>query len=172
MPDRPGFELQTVDGRSIVRLRVRPDEAQSASAALQLPDNEQPWREDDPSIGWLGPDQWLLVSDKQAPEEMIDEIGRSLSGQLHVATDMSSGYACFELKGTAVRTVLAMGCGLDLHPDVFTVGRCARTYFAQIALFMVAQSNEHFDLYVDRSQARYFNDWLAAAGESFARSHS
>lgn len=164
MPEQPGFELQAIERRSIVRLRVRLKGAEAASHALQLP-TALNWSGGDPAAHWLGPDQWLLTSDAQPAVDLIRHIDRNLPDQLHAATDMSSGNACFALSGPAARTVLAMGCGIDLHPAKFKAGQCLRTHFAQVALFIVAVDELRFDLYVDRSCSRYLLDWFANAGE-------
>ena len=164
MPEHPGFDLRQIKDRSMVRLRVRPQAAEAAVEALQLPPALQ-WRTGDPAAHWLGPDQWLLTSDTRAAEDITGHIGRTLSDQLHAATDMSSANVCFSLKGSRARMVLAMGCGCDMHPGAFTPGQCVRTRFANVLLLIVAVEDTRFDLYLDRSHARYLADWLAHAGE-------
>ncbi len=165
MPEHGGFDLKQNNGRSMVRLRVRPKAADTAGKALQLPQHALHWRAGNPAACWLGPDQWLLTSDSKPGTEIIGHIDRTLSGQLYAATDMSSHYECFELSGPAARMVLAMGCGIDMHAGTFSTGQCVRTHFANVLLLIVAGDNNHFDLYTDRSHARYLLDWLASAGE-------
>ena len=165
MHEHPCFELNQIDGRSMVRLRVRPSGADTAGTALELPQQALRWTFGDPAAHWLGPDHWLLTSDTKPAKEIIDHIDRTLSNQLYAATDMSSSNACFSLTGPASRTVLAMGCGIDLHECAFTTGHCTRTHFANVLLFIVCVEGDAFDLYVDRSHARYLNDWLVACGE-------
>ena len=109
MPEHPGFDLRQVNDRSMVRLRVRPKDADAAGKALQLPQQALQWRGGDPAACWLGPDQWLLTSDMKPVTDIISHIDRRLSGQLYAATDMSSHYACFVLSGPAARTVIFMG---------------------------------------------------------------
>jgi len=165
MPEHPGFDLNQTDGRSIVRLRVRPGAADAAAKALELPQQALQWWGEDPAAYWLGPDQWLLTSDTKPAKDIISHIDRTLSGQLYAATDMSSHYACFALRGPAARTVLSMGCGIDTHRSAFTIGQCTHTYFANVQLFIVVVDDNNFDLYVDRSHARYLYDWLIKSGE-------
>jgi sarcosine oxidase subunit gamma len=165
MPEHPGFELRQIHGRSIVHLRVRPDGANSAGAALQLPLHALRWLGDDPVACWLSPDQWLIASDTKSARDISADINRALGDQLHAATDMSSGYACFALKGPAARTLLAMGCGIDMHPGAFSTGQCVRTHFAQVLLLIVAVEDHQFELYLDSSLACYLRDWLAQAGK-------
>ena len=165
MPEHPGFDLRQLNDRSMVRLRVRPEDASAASGVLKLPDKAMQWRSEEPAVGWLGPDQWFFASDAKSASDIISHIDRALSAQLHAATDMSSGNVCFALKGPAARIVLAMGCGIDMHPNAFVTGQCVRTNFAMVPLLIVAVQDYHFDLYVDRSYARYLADWFAQAGE-------
>lgn len=165
MPEHPGFDLRPIDGRSMVRLRVRPNEADAAGETLQLPQLASQWRAGDPAACWLGPDQWLLTSDSRPAADIMRDIEGTLTGQLHAATDMSSCYQCFALKGPAARTILAMGCGIDLHASEFKTGQCVRTHFANVLLLIVAVEDNHFDLYFDRSHARYLSDWLENSGE-------
>jgi sarcosine oxidase subunit gamma len=164
MPEHPGFELSQVDGRSMVRLRVRPQDADAAGKVLQLPRALQ-LRGEDPAVCWLGPDQWLFTSDSKTGKDIIGQIDSKLAGQLHAAIDISSNKACFALRGPAARTMLAMGCGIDLHPSAFTTGQCVSTHFANVQLVIVAVLDNHFDLYLDRSYARYLSDWLVNSGE-------
>ena len=164
MPEHPGFDLQQINDRCIVRLRVRPGGVDIASEVLQLPQALR-WRQGNPAVCWLGPDQWLFTSNTRSADEIIRHIDSVLSAQLHAATDMSSGNVCFTLKGPAIRKVLTMGCGIDLHPNEFKMGQCVRTHFALVPLFIVAVKDCHFDLYLDRSYALYLGDWFANAGQ-------
>jgi len=165
MPEHPGFELNQIDGRSMVRLRVRPSGADAAGKALQLPREALQWQGEDPAACWLGPDQWLLTSDTKSAQEITDHIDRMLTSQLHAATDMSSGNVCFSLSGKAARIILGMGCGIDMHVSAFTKGQCIHTHFANVLLFIVVTDDNDFNLYVDRSHARYLRDWFGRSGE-------
>ncbi len=165
MPEHPGFELNRIDGRSMVRLRVRPRGADAACKALQLPHEPLRWWGEDPAAYWLGPDQWLLTSDTKPAKDIIGHIDRTLSGQLYAATDMSSHNVCFSLRSPSARTVLAMGCGIDMHRSAFMAGQCTHTHFANVLLFIVVVEDNNFNLYVDRSYASYLRHWLVNSGE-------
>jgi sarcosine oxidase subunit gamma len=165
MHEHLGFDLRQIDGRSIVKLRVRPSGANVAGKALHLPQEPFHSRPCDPVACWLGPDQWLLTSENRPVAEILDWIEGALSGQLYAATNMSSGYSCFAISGPAARVALATGCGIDMHETAFTVGRCVRTRFAQVPLIIVGNGSSALNLYVDRSYANYLQDWLTAAGK-------
>ena len=99
MPEPPGYDLKQIDGRSIVRLRVRPSGASIAGKALQLPQEALQSQHDDPAACWLGPDQWLFTCENKPVAEILEHIEGALAGQLYAATNMSSGYACFAISG-------------------------------------------------------------------------
>lgn len=164
MPDQPGFTLNRIEERSIVRLRVHPRNASRAAEALNLPQQPMRFVQDDPAIFWLSPDQWLLSSDTRSAGEILEDIDGKLSGSLYAATDMSSGSACFSLSGPTARAALAMGCGIDTHSSAFTPGMCVNTHFANVLVFIVAVAEDEFDLYIDRSHRIYIRDWFVYSG--------
>ena len=157
----PRFKEKT--GRSIVQVRVGMSDSDWAAKVLKLPAKPLHWRGRDPHSIWLGPDQWLVTSDSKSAEKLITFINRALSERLHAATDTSAALTCFELSGHASRTILTMGCGLDLDPRSFAQGHCARTKFACVPLLIVATKKDVYDLYVDRSLSLYLQKWVASA---------
>ena len=164
MPDISNFKLEQITGRSLVRLRVRPEIAPTVAVALKLP-HALCFRGDDPVAHWLGPDQWLLASDNKPAGEILESVDSALSGRTYAAVDTSSANVCLRLSGSAARNLLAMGCGIDMHHTAFVKGQCIRTNFAQVALFIAAVDDDCFELYVDRSLGQYLRDWLLAASE-------
>lgn len=124
------------------------------------------------SLLWLGPDEWLLV----APYGTEGTIQRALEGGLaglhHAVVDVTDSRVVIAVMGRAAWDLLAKGCGLDLHPDHFPVGRCAQTHFARAhALIhrLPDGSDGHacFELYVHRSFCEYAWLWLIDAGLEF-----
>jgi sarcosine oxidase subunit gamma len=114
------------------------------------------------------PGKWTLVSEEQSPANIIERYSGELESQGAVLIDSTDGVAVLSIKGPLARDVLMKGCGLDLHPTAFPVGRCARTRFAQMAVII-----DHFDaepsfrLYVARSYAKYLIDWITDAAVEF-----
>jgi sarcosine oxidase subunit gamma len=111
---------------------------------------------------WLGPDQWLLVGDTAtAWSEEVQIVGGTL-------TDVSHGRVAVRIAGHTARELLAQGCMLDLHPCVFTPLMCAQTIIAKIPTIIHRPGIEHlFDLYVPRSYARSFWEWLMIAVQEY-----
>ena len=165
LPQNSGIELSQITGRTMVLLRVRENAALAATASLSLPGQALHWSGEYPAIHWLGPDQWLFTSDIEGAANIIARIDKAISNQLYAAIDMSSSYACFSLSGPAARTVLAMGCGIDLDTSAFKPGHCTRTHFANVSLFIVAVQESRFNLYIDRSLASYLRNWLVDSAQ-------
>ena len=108
----------------------------------------------------LGPADWLLVSQMHFATEV--------SAQGLALVELTDGVAGLAVTGSAVRELLAKGCGLDLHPRSFPAGRCARTRFAQIPLVMDCLEASRFELYAARSYEHYLHAWLDDAAREFA----
>jgi sarcosine oxidase subunit gamma len=109
---------------------------------------------------WLGPDQWLVVSDRLDASSMLERCAAALGSRLHIAIDASAAWYCTSLEGARVRDLLAMGAGLDWTHGAMPAGRCVRTRFARIAAVLHAVGPQRFDVYVDRSHRAYLDRWL------------
>jgi heterotetrameric sarcosine oxidase gamma subunit len=81
--------------------------------------------------------------------------------------DQSGGFAILRLSGPKSPVVLAKGCRLDLHPDVFGPGHCARTLIAQVpAILHQTDAQPTYDLLVPRTLARSFAEFLVRAAQA------
>jgi heterotetrameric sarcosine oxidase gamma subunit len=160
--DKVGNEvgIQRIDKQSIVSLKVIRNSIDSAREKLQLAKPLE-FGGSDPRSLWLGPDRWLLISDTLSATAVIDSCKQALNDILHNAVDYSSGLAVTQITGPEARRLLATGTSLDLRPESFPVGSCCRTSLAQVAVVIVAQAPETYDVYVDRSYDTYLSEWLA-----------
>jgi len=158
---------ERIEGRSIVSLKVVKTKLDAAREKLQLAPVMHASGDSLRSL-WFGPDRWLLVSDTMTPDAMIDSCDQALDGILHNAVDYSAGMAVMRLAGFDARQVLATGTGVDLRPASFPVGSCCRIRLAQVAVVLVADAPESFELYVDRSYESYLSDWLAESSSAYS----
>jgi sarcosine oxidase subunit gamma len=109
----------------------------------------------------------VALGDTVASQTLYEHTARHVCEQGIAAVNLSQRLAVLRLKGPATQAVLAKGCGLDLHPRHFPVGRCARTRFAQLPIVVdCIDATPQFDLYVGRSYLPYLISWLndAAVG--------
>lgn len=110
---------------------------------------------------WLGPAEWLLAG--IIDTATIDNL--EMAGAL--LTDVSHGRAIVRVSGGAARDLLAKGCALDLHPRAFEKGRCAQTSVAKTNILLHYVEESIFDIYVGRSYALYFWEWLTISAWEF-----
>ncbi len=103
---------------------------------------------------WLGPDEWLLVSD----ESMAAPLEEALDGRHCAIVDVSEARAVLELSGPGAADVLASGCRLDL--EALPPGSCAQTALARAHVLMEPREGGVWRLYVGRSYAAYARAWL------------
>lgn len=123
----------------------------------------------DHRVFWLGPDEWLLSSPRSDLAALLARLDNALEGLHAAVNDLGGGQVLLRLQGTGYRELLAAGCTLDLHPAIFTPGRCAQTGLAKAAVLLAplplpeaAGSEDGMDLFVRLSLADYLLEWLAA----------
>jgi sarcosine oxidase subunit gamma len=116
-------------------------------------------------VYWLGPDEWLILTDSKT---LVEELQQSLSPLHGAVNDVSGGQIALRVSGTQVRDVLAKGCTLDFHPRVFTAGMCAQSGLAKASvLFSLTGEADTFDVIVRRSFADYLVRWLRHAADEY-----
>ena len=109
-------------------------------------------------IAWNGPNQWMVISEGEAAEGLLEKI-RNAVGDKAAVVDQSHGRVGLRLSGKHARTVMQKSCPLDVHPVGFGTGSCALTTVAHIgALVIQVDDTPTYDLFVNRSFARSFAD--------------
>lgn len=109
----------------------------------------------------LAPGEWLVVSDHADGAKIQEVLQSGLEGECFALVDLSDGLLGLRMQDRAVRDILSRSCGLDLHPQLFPAGRCARTRFAQLPVTLDCRDDPQvFELYVARSYASWLRSWL------------
>jgi sarcosine oxidase subunit gamma len=159
-----GLRMRAIPPAACVRLqmarRVEPGERLPPTGSIELPLEPNTVGGSDPFALWLSPDGWLIVSDRLELDGLRQALEPLLAARRCALTDASSALERIELSGPRARDLLASGCALDLHPQHFASGRCARTRFAQVAVVLRPQVADSFELYVDRSLAEWVWGWI------------
>ncbi len=94
-------------------------------------------------------------------EKLLEQqLKRSNDGLGVAVTDVTDSLCAFLLEGSATRQVLAKGCSLDLHPDVFTAGSCAQTLLALAGVTLMAMDKNKLIVICRTSFAPYLKEWL------------
>ena len=128
------------------------------------------------AILWLGPDEWWVIvhTNSNGEEHRLGEALRAaLSETRSAVTEVGESRVCILVSGARTRELLAKGCSVDLHQDVFGgPGCCAQTNLAK-AMVLLHQSAEDetngpvFEIYVLRSFASYLWRWLEDAAREY-----
>jgi sarcosine oxidase subunit gamma len=116
---------------------------------------------------WLGPDEWLLLSEDEQPEALGAAVAAALGERPHSWVDVSHRNAGFLLSGPHVADVLNAGCPLPLDLAAFPIGKCTRTLFGKTEIILWRLGDDSFRVEVWRSFAAYFAGLVAEA----AREH-
>lgn len=121
------------------------------------------------SVLWLGPDEWLVVSDMSA-ELLLPELvsaARAAGDGSPAIVDVSANRTVIELSGVAARSVLEKGCPTDLHPRAFGPGTAITTTLARVPLLLWQVGPTTYRLLPRASFAAYVGSWLLDAMQEF-----
>lgn len=99
---------------------------------------------------YCSPSEWLLVSRALGAEHVADALAE-IAGASFV--DQSDARVLLSISGPAVRMILAKCTAIDLHPDVFTIGRSANALVCHVQGNLARTGGDEFDLIVPRSFA-------------------
>ncbi|MCY3702162.1 MAG: hypothetical protein OXG16_05700 [Rhodospirillales bacterium] len=115
-------------------------------------------------ILWLGPDEWLIEVAAAAESELTMALESTLS-DLHAAVVVvGDAHITLSLSGPNAVEVLAKGMTLDLDPDHFPAGCCARSLLAKAPVLLHRPGAEVlYEITVARSFADYVSLWLRDA---------
>lgn len=171
-PDSGGaLQVRIETGLALVNLRGDPRDPAFREAAEAALGQTLPLRANTSSIGphrsyWLGPDEWLVTTTLGGLHELLSRLDESLAG-LASCNEVGGGMVALWVSGPATREVLAKGCPLDLHPDAFPVGACARSVLAKAGIFLsLHDDTPTFLVVVARSYADYLARWLRQAARA------
>ena len=115
---------------------------------------------------WLGPNEWLLVSNNEIPKEtnvyeleqiLFDNISKTNLGAI---TNVTDHFTIFKLSGSNIFEVLSKGCPFDFNSDDFEDNKVVQTILNHVDVTIHRRSENDVDLYVRRSFASYLWDWL------------
>jgi heterotetrameric sarcosine oxidase gamma subunit len=115
---------------------------------------------------WLGPDEWLVVSDEEAAL-LVQQLRGALQGDSGSVVDVSANRTTLELTGPTARAVLEKGCPLDLHPRRFGPGVAVATTVGPVPVLLWQTDGSSYRLLPRSSFADYLARWLLDAMREF-----
>ena len=117
---------------------------------------------------WLGPDEWLILTDATELDTLKDDLTRSLINSHSALVDVSDNSTIIEIKGRYSREILMKGCSLDIHPSVFRTGCSAQIDLGLANIILLKTADEPiYQIIVRASFASYLWDWLVDAAHEF-----
>ena len=154
-------------GLTIVEVAALPGQAEALRAALKAAFGMElgagtPAESAENAV-CTGPGQYLLTGHDVAAV-------KAAVGDLALAVDQSSGRVRVTVSGPAVADLLAKTCPLNLAQ--WPVGAAHASHFLHIACAYFRRGEDRFDLYVGRSFAQSFGEWLLHASAEFGLSVS
>lgn len=136
-----------------------------AAAGVNLPQQRQCITEGEKGIAWMSPDELLLMCPYAEVHDRLADLSAKLGSVHALAVNVSDARAVFEVKGAAVREVVAKLAPVDMHPDAFTPGMFRRTRFAQIPAAFWMPEEQTVRIICFRSVAQYLYDLLKIAAQ-------
>lgn len=117
---------------------------------------------------WLGPDEFLIVTEPGGEASVVTALSAALGGGRGAVVDVSDSRTIIALSGKRARDLLAKGGGLDLHPRSFTPGQCAQSFLAKVKVALhQLDDTPSYHVIVERSVAEYLFLWLADAAREY-----
>jgi len=104
---------------------------------------------------WLGPDEWLIVSDDDnAFLKLLKKIGNL---EVNV-TDVSENRTIIRIRGKYIYVLLSKFLVLDLEKNLSTSSSCAQTLFVKVPVLLVRNHHNgtpEIDIFANRSHTNY-----------------
>lgn len=141
------------------------ESAAKAAVGVAVPGPCEVAVKDDGGLAWMSPDELLVMTNYETVGETLAELDKALKGQHALAVNVSDARAVFEIKGAAVREVIAKLCPVDMSTDAFGPGRFRRTRMAQVPAAFWMVDDETIRIVCFRSVAEYVFGLLKDAAE-------
>ncbi len=122
----------------------------------------------DISIGWMSPDELLILCTHSDADTLVAKLAAALAGHHALAVNVSDARAVFDLNGPRSREVLAKLAPVDLAPSVFKPGELRRSRLAQVAAAFWMMDEQSFRIVCFRSVGQYVNDLLTKSSSDSA----
>jgi sarcosine oxidase, subunit gamma len=164
VPGDRGVGIREIPFLTMVSVRVQPGSAAAGriGEVLGAPLPETPGEASATGALWLGPDEWLVVSEA-GPEALVDRLREALGNEPGSVVDVSANRTTLELSGPSARATLEKGCPVDLHPRSFGPGSAVTTTLGPVPLVLWQTGAVTYRLLPRSSFADYVARWLVDA---------
>ena len=150
-----------------INLRLDPNDKDCVSSCSKilgtmLPTNANTYSTNaiNEKVIWLGPNEWLIVSDDDdAFLKLLNEIGNLEAS----VTDVSENRTIIRIRGKYIYVLLSKFLVLDLEKNLSTNSSCAQTLFVKVPVLLVRNHHDgtpEIDIFANRSHANYIYSLL------------
>ena len=116
------------------------------------------------SIMWLGPNEWLVITPENEKDGIISLLESNLNPQKTAITDVSFNRTILRLEGEKVFTLLSKFLVANLEKILKTNFSVAQTIFIKIPVLFVRNNTDEeptsLDLHLNRSHTKYVYELL------------
>lgn len=144
-------------------------DALQATLGLTVPDRRAVVSNDAGAVSWMSPDELLVFVPYETAGAVASALITGLGKTHSLVANVSDARALFELKGDAVRDVVAKVAPVDLSREVFVSGRMCRTRFGQVAAAFWLIDDNTLRVICFRSVAAYIYGVLTDAADKTAQ---
>ncbi len=151
-----------------INLRLDPNDNSCVSSCSKilgtmLPTNANTYSKNtiNEKVIWLGPDEWLIVSDDDDAFLKLQNKIKDIEASL---TDVSENRTIIRIFGSKVFVLLSKFLVLDLEKNLSNQSSCAQTLFVKVPILLVRNSSDkqkhEIDIFTNRSHANYIYNLL------------
>jgi len=116
------------------------------------------------SIMWLGPNEWLVITPENEKDGIISLLNSNLNPQKTAITDVSFNRTILRLEGEKVYTLLSKFLVANLEKILKTNFSVTQTIFIKIPVLFVRNNTDEeptsLDLHLNRSHTKYVYELL------------
>ena len=116
------------------------------------------------SIIWLSPNEWLIESPKSETQKILTLLKSTLNPQKTAITDVSFNRTVLRLEGDNVFNLLSKFLVINLEEVLKNNYRVAQTIFIKIPILLVRNNGDDeitsIDIHLNRSHAKYVYELL------------
>ena len=156
------IQIQELPFVKKINLRLDPNNKSSFSSCSKILGTNLPTKintyfknDTNEKIMWLGPDEWLIVSnDDDAFIKLQNKIG-DIEASI---TDVSENRTIIKISGRKAYVLLSKFLVLDLEKNLSTDSSCAQTLFVKVPVLLVRNhygGTPEIDIFTNRSHANY-----------------
>lgn len=168
--DSPGVIIRALDFRGKLAVQARPGNGDASTAIGKALSCETPARHSilvpDGRLMATAPGAWMLILNEPGTAAAATRLRTAFAGVPHALTDVSGAQQMLQVLGTEARSLLQMGCPIDLDESVFLPGQVASSLYERFSITIIRaeKADDGFFVLVPRSFAWAFMGYLIEQG--------